>query len=222
LPSRVSPSNAPATQVTVLKESRHSKLSSSESAKMSESKKKGAPAGDAVPAESGSKAMVFLDLLNQMCGIAKKLKEETQGVEDFAELLDRHKKLAVDLQAREDEICRLRVEKEVLWKEFSAQHRASEVELAALRNTEADLKHTQARFQTTENTIQRLKSEHRKLQQQAAQQASVAEKYEGFREASENKIRDLEVRYATVGESYKEFKAFLRQDILETLDTTVM
>lgn len=184
---------------------------------MSDSKKKG-QAVDNLPIKSGSKAKVVLDLLNQMCGIFKKLKDETQGVEELSQLLDERKKLGEDLKKKEDEVFKLRTEKDVLWEEFEAKLTANEARLTALKAKEVELEKTQAHLQGSEKEAARWKTDCKKLQQQFAKQASHAKACEAAMEASDNKLRDLEIRYKRLDEKYQSAKGLLRENALEDVD----
>ncbi|KAK0644023.1 hypothetical protein B0T16DRAFT_460109 [Cercophora newfieldiana] len=182
---------------------------------MSDNKKRG---DNAASAKSGSKASSIFDLLNQLCGITKKLKEETRGIEEFAEILDHQRKLTSDLQAKEDEVCELRKEKSVLWREFEAKHAEHRALLAPLKSKEAELSLTQSKLKESEAEVARLKTENRRLQQMSTKQTKFAKECAEAKEASESKLRVLEVRHADVERRYDSLKGFLRQDTLENWD----
>ncbi|KAK1753988.1 hypothetical protein QBC47DRAFT_32982 [Echria macrotheca] len=187
-------------------------------------------------AKPSSKVSKIFDALNKICGIAKELKEDSLGVEEFGRLVEIHARLNSDLEAKEAqlealrkekdeavaklsaEVNRVQIVKDGLWKDFEKKQREYNHQMDRVVGVEEKYHQVRGELEEKKNEAVGAKKECKKLQADLSRQGELLKKKDNMLKKVELEKRDLEIRWADAEEQYGELKGFLREDVLDERD----
>jgi len=164
---------------------------------MSDGKKKGAGAGNAQGVKA-SKAPKLIDTLNKICTLAKDLKEDTQGVQEFSQILEDRDRLDAEIKEKKAKLRELRGEmdekiskltseneklktdKKVLWNEFRSQNQGLESQLGSLRDIEVKLEEAEIKLQSLSDQAWQAEQERKHNRAELTKTSAKLKKLETF------------------------------------------
>lgn len=203
---------------------------------MSDGKRKGNPGDGEWSTKQTAKGTRIFDALSKICGIAKELREDVVAVEDFERLLDNQKKFHADLKSKEaeiqklrktkddeianltDEIERLKTDKDVLWKEFSAKQKDFQDQLSQFEDTRNTLRETREQLRGAKDEAKCAKAENKKFCSTLTKQNHLLKKKDKDLEISETKCEELKFGSAIVERNLRRLEDFVRVKELRECD----
>ncbi|KAK1828502.1 hypothetical protein QBC39DRAFT_150612 [Podospora conica] len=183
-------------------------------------KKKGSGA-DSGSSPKHSKVSKIFEGLNKICCIAKELRDDTLGIDEFEKMLDNQKKLAEQLKAKDAQIANLTAEVEslktaklLLWEEFREQYQELNTELDDLRDVKLDLEETRTKLEEAEKAASAAKSDCKKFRLGVEKAAEIKKVAEEQLKSTQAALEDLQLRSTGVEVKYRELTEFVGEDQL--------